>query len=106
MGNTNASLTQLSLSPAYPVLKCQAKDRRANKDSLLNRKRRSKLIDDTHFDQRLFSGHCPAPEEFPIEFLYDVYTQKHALHDLPFETEFRVSLSMKNVVRMFVVGVY
>ena len=31
------------------------------------------------------------PEEFPVERLYDIYMQKHALDDLAFAIEFKVS---------------
>ena len=30
------------------------------------------------------------PEEFPVERLYDIYMQKHALDDLAFAIEFKV----------------
>jgi hypothetical protein len=35
-------------------------------------------------------GKFVVPEEFPIEQLYDVYMQKHAMDDLVFAIEFKV----------------
>ena len=38
-----------------------------------------------------FIGKFTVPEEFPVEQLYDIYMQKHALDDLAFAIEFKVS---------------
>ena len=38
-----------------------------------------------------FLGKFIVPDEFPVEQLYDIYMQRHALDDLAFAIEFKVS---------------
>jgi hypothetical protein len=38
-----------------------------------------------------FIGKFTIPEEFPVEQLYDIYMQKHALDDLALAIEFKVN---------------
>ena len=41
----------------------------------------------------IFSGKFAITEEFPVEQLYSIYEQKHALDDFAFAIEFKVSFS-------------
>lgn len=43
-------------------------------------------------------GKFTVPEPFPVEQLYDIYMQKHALDDLAFAVEFKV-ISMTSFER-------
>lgn len=42
-----------------------------------------------------FLGKFILPAEFPVEQLYDIYMQKHALDDLAFAIEFKVKEKKK-----------